>query len=91
MDRDGRAVYMQLSNYTAAALISPHQLQPECALVRTLPEPQETDQDILRGVFVGQERLPAAVGGVVSSQQLDGLGSHFVVYLVYLRVVRRCS
>ena len=85
MDRDGRAVYMQLSNYTAAALISPHQLRPECALVRTLPQPEKSNQDISLRILTGQERLPAPIGSVVSTKQLHRLRTDLVVYLVDLQ------
>lgn len=85
MDRDGRAVHMQLSNYTAAALLSPHQLRPERALVRTLPQSEKSNQDISLRILVGQERLPAPVGSVVPTEQLHRLRTDLVVYLVDLQ------
>lgn len=48
---------------------APFQLRTE-GLRRAAAQPQQADQDVLLGVLVGQEGLPAAVGDVVSPYQL---------------------
>ncbi len=45
-------------------------------LGRAVPEAQEADEDVLLGVFVGEERLPAAVGVVVASDELHVVGTN---------------
>ena len=49
---------------------APFQLGPEGEL-GALAEPQQTNQDVLFRVLVGQEGLPAAVGIVVPTNQLN--------------------
>lgn len=85
--RHGCAVDMQFPHDTASTFgtFLPHELRPECSLVRALAQPQETDQDVSLGVFVRKERFPASVCGVIPSQQFDTLWPDLVVYLVDLR------
>lgn len=59
-------VHVQLADDGAAASC---QLGPECGL-GAAPQPQQAHQDILGGVLVGEERLPPAVGHIVSPHQL---------------------
>ncbi len=46
------------------------------SLLRELPEPEESDKDVLLGVLVAEEGLPPAVGHVVPSDQLDLIRSN---------------
>ena len=84
MDRYRRAIHMQLSDDAAAPLVSPHQLRPERALVGTLPQTKQSNEDIPFRILVRQERLPAAVRSVVATEELDGLRTDLVVNLVDL-------
>ena len=70
MDRDGRAIDMQLSDDAAAALLPPHQLRPERALVGTLPQTKKANEDIPFRILVRQERLPAPVRSIVATEEL---------------------
>ena len=58
---------MQLTNYGALSL---SQFRAEGALFTTFPQPQETDQNVLNGIFVRQKRFPTAVGHIISPDQL---------------------
>ena len=49
-----------------------------------LPQAQQADEDVLFGILVRQERLPAAVRSVVATEELDGLRTDLVVNLVDL-------
>ena len=65
MDRHYTAIHMQLSYDGAASF----QLWP-VGVLATLAQPQQTNQDILLRVLVGQEGLPPTISCVVSSYQL---------------------
>ena len=52
VDRHGGAIHMQLSDDAAAPFLSPHQLRPERALVRALPQAKKPDEDVSFRVFV---------------------------------------
>ena len=79
-----RAIHMQLSDDAASALLPPDQLRPERALVGTLPQTKQSNEDIPFRILVRQERLPAAVRSVVATEELDGLRTDLVVNLVDL-------
>ena len=68
MHRDSGAVDMQLVHDTGLLTC---ELRMEGVCCAALAELQETDQDVLFGVFIGEEGLPAAVGGVVAAHKLD--------------------
>jgi hypothetical protein len=86
MHRDSRAIHMKLSYNATTPFRSfrPHELRTERALLRALPQPQKTNEDILLGVFVRKEGLPTSVRGVVASEQLYRFGSNFVMDFVDL-------
>ena len=44
-----------------------------------LAQPQQADEDVLLGIFVRQERLPALVGEVVATDQLHLEPEHVAV------------
>jgi hypothetical protein len=54
MHRDSRAIHMKLSYNATTPFRSflPHELRTKRALLRALPQPQKTNEDILLGVFV---------------------------------------
>lgn len=54
MHRYSRAIHMKLSYNATAPFRSflPHELRTESAFLRALPQPQQTNEDILLGVFV---------------------------------------
>lgn len=54
----------------------------ECTPLTALPQPQEPDQNVLSWVLVGQERLPAAVGVIVPSNEFNVLRGDLVMYLL---------
>ena len=64
-----------------AALLS-SQFFAVSVLLCTLPETEQSDEDILLGIFVCQERLPSAVGNVVASHKLDLIRADLVLDLV---------
>ena len=81
----GGAVHVQLADDAHAALRAADELGPEGALVGALAEAEEADEDVALRVFVREERLPAAVRGVVAPEELDGLRPDLVVDLMNLR------
>jgi hypothetical protein len=78
---------MELSYNTAPSLIPVllHKLRAERPFLRTLPQPQQPNEDVLLWIFVRQEGLPPAVGSIVPPQELDGLRADFVVDFVDLK------
>ena len=53
-------------------------VEPE-GFVGRLPQPQQADEDVLLGILVRQERLPALVGEVVATDQLHLEPEHVAV------------
>lgn len=64
-DGDHAPVHVELSDDGRA----PFQLWAE-GLRRTATQAQQADQDVLLGILVGEEGLPAAVGHIVPPDQL---------------------
>eukprot|EP01139_Manchomonas_bermudensis_P009797 Amastigsp_a339562_118.p2 type:complete len:255 gc:universal Amastigsp_a339562_118:1515-751(-) len=79
VDRHRRAVHMQLTDNRDLAG-SARELWAERKL-GALAEAQEPNEDVLRGVLVREESLPAAVCGVVAADELDRVRAHGVVDL----------
>ena len=79
MHGDGGTVDVQLPHDTG---LLAGELGAESMCGAALAESQETDEDVLFGVFVGEERLPARVGGVVAAHKLDLGRSDFVLDFV---------
>lgn len=63
---------MQLADHASLPVLE--KLRTEGPLRREFPQPQQANEDVPIGVLVRQERLPAAVGGVVSADQLELVG-----------------
>ena len=84
MHGDRGAVHMQLADDAAAAFWSADELRAECALVGALAKPQEADQDVPLRVFVGEERLPTPIRGIVAPKEFDGLRADLVMNLMDL-------
>mmetsp|Transcript_10155 Transcript_10155/g.28959 ORF Transcript_10155/g.28959 Transcript_10155/m.28959 type:complete len:209 (-) Transcript_10155:1095-1721(-) len=53
-----------------------------------LPQPQQADEDVLRGVLVRDERLPTLVGDVVAADELHLVGGHLAVNLLHPDLTR---
>ena len=77
MNRHGAAVHVELA-YDRAVLLD---LGTERGL-GALAQSQQADENVLLGIFVRQEGLPATVGDVVAADQLHLVGNHFVVDLL---------
>lgn len=75
----GGAVHVQLADQTG---LLARELGAEGVRGAALAEAEEADQDVLLGVLVGEEGLPAAVGGVVAPDELDLGGADLVLDLV---------
>lgn len=63
--RDHAAIHVQLTDNGHASF----ELRAE-GLWRAAAQPQQTNQDVLLRVFIGEKGLPAAVGHIVSPYQL---------------------
>ena len=74
-DRDDAAVNVQLADDGDAAF----QLRTE-GLRGAAAQTQQADQDVLFGILVGEESLPATVGHVVPPHQLH-LNTHAFCYI----------
>jgi hypothetical protein len=68
--RRGRTV--QFPNHTRLSILQ--QLLPERPFLRALPQPQQSNEDVLPRVFVREERLPASVSNVVSTNEFEFVG-----------------
>ena len=66
MDRHDRPIYMQLTNKRALR----SKLRPE-GVRSAFSQSQQTDQNILFGIFIRNECFPSLIGHVISSNQLD--------------------
>ncbi len=69
----GRSIHVQFSNDAASPerILAPDELRAERTFLRTFSEPQKTHENVLLGVFVRQEGLPPAIGGIISSKELN--------------------
>lgn len=79
---------MQLPHDATAAArrpFLPRQLRPERPFIGALPEPQQADENVLLGILIRQERLPAPVRRVIAPQKLDGFWTDFVMNLMDLK------
>lgn len=63
---------------------------PECAVLGALAEAEKTDENVLLGILVTEERLPATVGGVVAPEEFEILGANAVVNLMELGSAEFC-
>jgi len=73
------AIHVQLPDQTR--LLS-SELRAEGVRGATLPQSEQADQDILLRVLVGEEGLPATVGGVVAADEFDLRWTDLVLDLV---------
>ena len=79
MHGHGRAVDVQLAHQAGGLA---HELLAVGVPLGALSQAQQRDEDVLLRVLVGQEGLPAAVGGVVAAHELDLVRADFVLDLV---------
>lgn len=81
MNRSSGTIHMQLSDQRTSP-IHAYQLLPKCPVFGAFPKSEQTNEDVRLGIFVGEESLPSAIGGVVAPEELEVLGADTVMDLV---------
>jgi hypothetical protein len=85
MDRSSGTIHMQLSDQRTSP-VHAYQLLPKCPVFGTFPQSEQTNEDICLGIFVGEESLPSAICGIISTEKFDRLWADTIMDLVELLV-----
>jgi len=71
------AIHVELTNHRCIL-----QSLVKCADFTALSEPQQSNEYVLLGVFVCEERLPATISVIISPDKLYVLRAYFIVNLL---------
>ena len=77
MDGDDTSIDVQLSDHG-----SPDQFLLESTSLRAFSESQESNEDVLLRILIGNKSFPPSISEVISPYQLNVLGSHLIMYFL---------
>jgi len=68
MYRNSCPINMELANNAASSCFGTNELRPESTFLRTFPQSQQANENILFRIFVRQEGFPTSVGDIISAK-----------------------